>query len=210
MEEANLSEQTGENPESDAMVLAGLLPFLPVGICKCEPNTHLNSGLDRCEDLSDESKGTHEVNQVSTALKGDNTVQSGCVFDSCLSPLLQSLGHSIGEEYWLVDSGASCCVINQTPLEKFAHGEIKPCGATSTAANWTSVAFIGKSDVVLKVQAVTTDSARLVARGNVELTGFESWGLLSMKFSLPRTALDFSLLTRVLEFRFRPDHFEQD
>ena len=57
---------------------------------------------------------------------------------------------------------------------------------------------------------LTTDSARLVVRGNVELNGFESWRLLSMRFSLPRTALDISLLTKVLEFRFRPDHFEQD
>ena len=32
----------------------------------------------------------------------------------------------------------------------------------------------------------------------------------SMRFSLPRAALDISLLTKVLEFRFRPDHFEQD
>ena len=57
---------------------------------------------------------------------------------------------------------------------------------------------------------LTTDSARLVVRGNVELNGFESWRLLSTRFSLPRTALDISLLTKVLEFRFRPEHFEQD
>jgi hypothetical protein len=57
---------------------------------------------------------------------------------------------------------------------------------------------------------LTTDSARLVVHGNVELNGFESWRLLSTRFSLPRTALDISLLTKVLEFRFRPDHFEQD
>ena len=57
---------------------------------------------------------------------------------------------------------------------------------------------------------LTTNSARLVVCGNVELNGFESWRLLNMRFSLPRTALDISLLTKVLEFRFRPDHFEQD
>ena len=57
---------------------------------------------------------------------------------------------------------------------------------------------------------LTTDSARLVVRGNVELNGFESWRLLGMRFSLPRTAPDISLLTKVLEFSFRPDHFEQD
>ena len=52
---------------------------------------------------------------------------------------------------------APCCVINQTTVEKFAHGEIKPCGATFTAANGTSVAFIGKCDVVLKVQIVNSN-----------------------------------------------------
>ena len=57
---------------------------------------------------------------------------------------------------------------------------------------------------------LTTESARLVVRGNVDLNGFETWRLLSRRFSLPRTALDISLLTKVLEFRFRPDHFEQD
>ena len=47
-------------------------------------------------------------------------------------------------------------------------------------------------------------------RGNIELNGFESWRLLSIKFSLPRTELDISLLTNVLESRFLPAHFEQD
>ena len=57
---------------------------------------------------------------------------------------------------------------------------------------------------------ITSGSARLVVRGNTELNGFESWRLLARRFSLPGTALDISLLTRVLEFKFRPDHFEQD
>ena len=56
---------------------------------------------------------------------------------------------------------------------------------------------------------LTTDSARLAVRGNVELNGFESWRLLSTRFSLPRTALDI-YWTKVLDFRFRPEHFEQD
>ena len=57
---------------------------------------------------------------------------------------------------------------------------------------------------------ITSESARLVVRGNTELNGFESWRLLARRFSLPGTALDISVLTRVLEFKFRPDHFEQD
>lgn len=36
---------------------------------------------------------------------------------------------------------------------------------------------------------VTTNSARLVGRGNVDMNGFETWRLLSILFSLPQTAL---------------------
>ena len=57
---------------------------------------------------------------------------------------------------------------------------------------------------------ITSESARLVVRGNAEMNGLESWRLLARRFSLPGTALDISLLTRVLEFKFRPDQFEQD
>ena len=42
------------------------------------------------------------------------------------------------------------------------------------------------------------------------MNGFESWRLLARRFSLPGTALDISLLTRVLEFKFRTEQFEQD
>ena len=55
---------------------------------------------------------------------------------------------------------------------------------------------------------ITSESARLLVRGNTELNGFESFRLLARRFSLPGTALDISLLTRVLEFKFR--HFEED
>ena len=57
---------------------------------------------------------------------------------------------------------------------------------------------------------ITSESARLVVRGNVEVKGFESWRLLARRFSLPGTALDINLLTRVLEFKFRTEQFEQD
>ena len=57
---------------------------------------------------------------------------------------------------------------------------------------------------------ITSESARLVVRRNTELNGFESRRFLARRFSLPGTALDISLLIRVLEFKFRPDHFEQD
>ncbi len=57
---------------------------------------------------------------------------------------------------------------------------------------------------------ITSGSAQLVVRENVELNGFESWRLLTEKFSLPGTAPDISLLNRVLEFKFATEQFEQD
>ena len=40
--------------------------------------------------------------------------------------------------------------------------------------------------------------------------GFETWRLLTERFALPGTAQNISLLTKVLEFRFRTEQFEQD
>lgn len=57
---------------------------------------------------------------------------------------------------------------------------------------------------------ITSDGARLTARSNVALNGFESWRLLAKRFSLPDTARNISLLTRIWEFRFRTESFEQD
>ena len=57
---------------------------------------------------------------------------------------------------------------------------------------------------------ITKNSARLVVRGNLGLNGFETWRLLSRRFALPSTANNISLLTKVLEFVFRTEHFEQD
>ena len=56
---------------------------------------------------------------------------------------------------------------------------------------------------------ITSGSAQLVVRRNVELNGFETWRLLTEKFSLPGTAPDFSLLNRILEFKFGTEQFEQ-
>ena len=57
---------------------------------------------------------------------------------------------------------------------------------------------------------ITSGSAQLVVRRNVELNGFETWRLLTEKFSLPGTAPDISLLNRILEFKFGTEQFEQD
>ena len=57
---------------------------------------------------------------------------------------------------------------------------------------------------------ITSGSAQLVVRRNVELNGFETWRLLTEKFSLPGTAPDISLLNRLLEFKFGTEQFEQE
>lgn len=54
----------------------------------------------------------------------------------------------------------------------------------------------------------TSDGARLTARGNVALNGFESWRLLAKRFSLPDTAQNISLLTRISEFRLGTENFD--
>ena len=134
-----------------------------------EPNTR----LDLCSVLSpnDESEAADQVMTEPTHLKGEHcevrhgsnapdslvfgNPPKGNVFgEQVLNPLLQSLGQSIGDEYWLLDSGASCCVVNQTTLENFQHDDLVSCGATFTAANGTPVPFVGKCNVVLKVQTV--------------------------------------------------------
>ena len=57
---------------------------------------------------------------------------------------------------------------------------------------------------------ITSGSAQLVVRKNVELNGFETSRLLTEKFSLTGTALDISLLNRILEFKFGTEQFEQE
>ena len=57
---------------------------------------------------------------------------------------------------------------------------------------------------------ITSGSAQLVVRRNVELNGFETWRLLTEKFSLPGTAPDVSLLNIILEFKFGTEKFEQE
>ena len=174
VESGELESSHGEE-QSSVLVLAGLLQVPP---CDClndhEPNTHETSGMDESAVIpGDESEATDLVMTVPSHLKGERAqIRSGCAPDSCffgenlsekqqlskgnVSPLLQSLGQSLDEEYWLLDSGASCCVVNQKTLEKFAHGDLVPCGATFTAANGAPVAFVGKCEVVLKVMTLNS------------------------------------------------------
>ena len=54
------------------------------------------------------------------------------------------------------------------------------------------------------------ESARLVARQNVESNRFETWRRLYNRFALPDATRATSLLTQLLDFRFNPATFEQD
>ena len=109
-----------------------------------EPNTR----LDLCSALnpSDESDAPDQVMTEPTHLEGEqceirfgSNASDSLVFGNALkgndfgeqftNPLLQSLGQSIGDEYWLLDSGASCCVVNQATLENFQHDALVSYGA---------------------------------------------------------------------------------
>ena len=69
-----------------------------------------------------------------------------------MNPLLQSLGHQLNQDFWLLDSGASCCVINRETLKHFSHDDLMPCSLKFTAANGSAVAFDGCCNVVVKVR----------------------------------------------------------
>ena len=77
-------------------------------------------------------------------------------FGGSLNPLLNSIGKdNIPSDYWLIDSGASCCVINKKSLEGFCHSELVGTGnAAFTAANGTPVLFCGRCEIVVKVRAL--------------------------------------------------------
>ena len=55
-----------------------------------------------------------------------------------------------------------------------------------------------------------TGSARLLVRQNDAGNGFETWRRLSQRFSLPDATRHVSLLTRILEWKFNTQTFEQD
>ena len=55
-----------------------------------------------------------------------------------------------------------------------------------------------------------TGSARLLVRQNAAGNGFETWRRLSQRFSLPDATRHVSLLTKILEWKFNTQTFEQD
>ena len=57
---------------------------------------------------------------------------------------------------------------------------------------------------------LSTGSARLLVRQNAAGNGFETWRRLSQRFSLPDATRHVSLLTKILEWKFNTQTFEQD
>ena len=62
----------------------------------------------------------------------------------------------------VIDSGASCCVINKQSLENFCHSELVGTGnAAFTAANGTPVLFCGRCEIVVKVRALDSTTGKV-------------------------------------------------
>ena len=57
---------------------------------------------------------------------------------------------------------------------------------------------------------ITEDAAKLVVRQNTSTNGFETWRLLSQKFTLPGTTRDVGLLSQILGFSFSDGDFQKD
>ncbi|CAE7748672.1 ZCCHC13 [Symbiodinium sp. CCMP2592] len=106
---------------------------------------------------------TDEPNTRFEAVLEDSESVSVVLQEQLCQPLLQSLGQSLGTEFWLLDSGASCCVINHVTLKTLPHDELTACGSTFMAANGTPVPFDGRCHVVLKVR--TKDSSGATKNG---------------------------------------------
>eukprot|EP00434_Breviolum_minutum_P044341 symbB.v1.2.039593.t1/scaffold6673.1/size16291/1 len=84
-------------------------------------------------------------------------------FGGSLNPLLNSIGKdNIPSDYWLIDSGASCSVINKKSLEGFCHTELIGTGNSAfTAANGTPVLFCGRCEIVVKVRALDSTTGKV-------------------------------------------------
>ena len=106
---------------------------------------------------------SNEPNTRDESVSEDSNSVSVVFQEQLCQPLLQSLGQSLGAEFWLLDSGASCCVINHVTLKTLPHDELTACGSTFMAANGTPVPFDGRCYVVLKVR--TKDSNGVIKNG---------------------------------------------
>ena len=82
---------------------------------------------------------------------GDDTcLTDGTSSDTC-SVLLQSLNRG-GDGYWLVDSGASVCVVTPNELKRFKHSPIRSLNRPMQAANGSDVLIDGFTRILLQVK----------------------------------------------------------
>ena len=82
---------------------------------------------------------------------GDETcLTDGTSSDTC-SVLLQSLNRG-SEGSWLVDSGASVCVVTPNELRRFKHSPIKSLNRPMQAANGSDVLIDGFTRILLQVR----------------------------------------------------------
>ena len=76
------------------------------------------------------------------------------------------------------------------------------------AATKARVTFSRKLHYLLAM--LTEDSARLLVRQNASGNGFETWRLLSQKFTLPGTIRNVGLLSQLLSYTFTETDFQTD
>ena len=57
---------------------------------------------------------------------------------------------------------------------------------------------------------IAKDGAKLIVKQNTNSNGFETWRLLSQKFTLPGTTKDVGLLSQIMNFSFKTQDFEKD
>ena len=128
-------------------------PFVPGE----EPATHTANGTVE-EDVMSKSRLESELvvpHDVDFAIfnlsHGDDTcLTDGTSSDTC-SVLLQSLNRG-GDGYWLVDSGASVCVVTPNELKRFKHSPIRSLNRPMQAANGSDVLIDGFTRILLQVK----------------------------------------------------------
>ena len=95
--------------------------------------------------------------------------------------------------------------VQDMPLELTDEDLVEKSNAELTKAR---VTFSRKLHYFLAL--ITEDAAKLVVRQNTSTNGFETWRLLSQKFTLPGTTRDVGLLSQILGFSFSDGDFQKD
>jgi hypothetical protein len=95
--------------------------------------------------------------------------------------------------------------VQDMPLELTDEDLVEKSNAELTKAR---VTFSRKLHYFLAL--ITEDAAKLVVRQNTSANGFETWRLLSQKFTLPGTTRDVGLLSQILGFSFSDGDFQKD